>query len=168
MIKRSKQKKVGEQKAYMREQNKKRLDVNGNPSNTPYDFSDLVGKQLQFTASSSLFDINTIWKDFRAWFIEEKILDPSLTREVANAHWKDLLASGNVRSTVINNVQCVACFGGGTSTERMATGFEHRLSRIANRGRNPFHLGFGHTQVKNRESRIKNQKFNIRSQKSEI
>ena len=88
---------------YMQNQKRRREAISGHPSSVPYDFSDLTGTQERVNTSEDIEDITTAWIPFRRWFIDEKILNPSLEEKDALVTFKALLTCGQHRTRFVNN-----------------------------------------------------------------
>ena len=104
---------------------------------TPYDFSDLTGTQVQTSKAEDIFDINTRWTTFRTWFLEEKIMDPTLAKEVAEERFIGLCTNGGNRAQKVNKEWLLGMFIGAMSTERKSDGLETSIGR---RGRVQFRV----------------------------
>ena len=99
-------------------------------SAAPCDFSDLEGTQVQSRSSETLDYIVYDWYLLRRWYVEEKILNPSLSIEQAKLSFEQKIQSGTPAQK-LNDEWCIGVFNGGRSVQRQSNCFESRLERGA-------------------------------------
>jgi hypothetical protein len=92
-------------------------------------FDDLVGTQQTINQSAPDDNVITSWITFSRFFIDEKILDPTLTKDQALNLFYTELSSGATRKRKINGEWCLAENSGGQTIDRATHGAQSSLTR---------------------------------------
>lgn len=98
------------------------------PSSVPYQLGDLLGEQHNETALDDLDDTLTNWVPLRHWFMDEKIIDPELSKAAAFDRFIKILRTGSARSRRANGHWCIAEFGGAQTIKRKRDTFATNIS----------------------------------------
>ncbi len=81
--------------------------------------ADLLGSHGSTSFHGDIHDRVADWRSFKKWFGVAQMADPDRTWQQAQLRFKELLASGNCRTSNIDDHWCIAAVGGAQTKDRL-------------------------------------------------